>query len=135
MYILFGATHRKNETVTPTPFRHSPPYVTGKMRVFFSKRGGQTNNKKTAGKALEKDRKMTKHGTIDLAVPTKLHVVEFEEVDNGALDGMEYTLLQNVTTITVISWNVVMGLIYRALLFKYTWENGIFNRPINLLTG
>ena len=72
---------------------------------------------------------------MDLAVPTKLHVVEFEEVNNGALDGMEYTLLQNVTTITVISWNVVMGLIYRALLFKYTWENGIFNRPINLLTG
>ena len=72
---------------------------------------------------------------MDQAVPTTLHIVEFEEVTNGALDGMEYTLLQNVTTMTVISWNVVMGLIYRTLLFKYTWENGIFNRPINLLTG
>ena len=72
---------------------------------------------------------------LDQAVQTKLHIVEFEEVPKEGLDGMEYTLLQNVTLLTVISCNVVMGLIYRALLFNYTWENGIFNRPINLLTG
>ena len=98
----------------------------------------QTNKistKKTARKASEKDGKATKYSTMDQAGPTKLYIFEFEEVTNGALDGMEYTLLQYVTTISVISWNVVMGLIYRALLFKYSWENGIFDRPINLLTG
>ena len=73
--------------------------------------------------------------TLDQEVPTKLHVVEFSKVPNGGLDGMKYSLLQDVVMLTVISWNVIVGLIYRALLFKYTWENGIFNRPINLLTG
>ena len=73
--------------------------------------------------------------TLDQAVPTKLHIVEFKEVPKGGLDGLEYTLIQNVMLLTFISWNVVIGLIYRALLFKYTWENGILNRPINLLTG
>ena len=73
--------------------------------------------------------------TLDQEVATKLHVVEFSKVPNGGLDGMKYSLLQDVLMLTVISWNVIVGLIYRTLLFKYTWENGIFNRPINLLTG
>ena len=73
--------------------------------------------------------------TLDQAVPTKLQIVELKEVPKGGLDGMEYTLLQDVTLLTVISCNVVVGLIYCALLFKYTWENGMFNRPINFLTG
>ena len=43
------------------------PYPAGKLKVFFSKREGQTNKcstKKTAGKASEKDGNTTKHGTI-----------------------------------------------------------------------
>ena len=63
--------------------------------------------------------------TLDQEVPTKLHVVEFSKVPNGGLDGMKYSLLQDVVMLTVITWNVIVGLIYRALLFKYTWENGI----------
>ena len=55
------------------------------------------------------------------------------ELNKAAHHDLDMELYQNYIIITMIALNVVVGLLYRTLLYRSIWEQGL--SPINFLIG
>ena len=60
------------------------------------------------------------------------------------VDEVEHEMIHNMLTLTgtqdlifqaVMAANFLAGTLYRCLLFKQVWQDGRFNKPINIMTG
>ena len=49
-------------------------------------------------------------------------------------DTLTLEFYQKVTQLIVMGVNFIIGLLYRILLYKNVWDNGVLSRPINLMT-
>ena len=49
-------------------------------------------------------------------------------------DTLTLEFYQKVTQFIVMGVNFIIGLLYRILLYKNVWDNGVLSRPINLMT-
>ena len=68
--------------------------------------------------------------------PNKLGLLELNQIQEWKKTlNFDYSIGNNNLILSIIFLNIVIGLIYRALLCKNVVENGLMSRPINLLTG
>ena len=68
--------------------------------------------------------------------PNKLGLLELKQIQEWKKTlSFDYSIGNDNLILSIIFLNIVIGLIYRALLCRNVVENGLMSRPINLLTG
>ena len=68
--------------------------------------------------------------------PNKLGLLELKQIQDWKKTlNFDYSIGNDNLILSIIFLNLVIGLIYRALLCRNVVENGLMSRPINLLTG
>ena len=68
--------------------------------------------------------------------PNKLGLLELKQIQEWKKTlNFDYSIGNDNLILSIIFLNIVIGLIYRALLYRNVVENGLMSRPINLLTG
>ena len=68
--------------------------------------------------------------------PNRLGLLQLKQLNTWKKTlNIDYSIGNDSLILSVIFINMIIGLIYRALLCRNVAENGLISRPINLLTG
>ena len=68
--------------------------------------------------------------------PNRLGLLQLKQLNTWKKTlNIDYSIGNDSLILSVIFFNMMIGLIYRALLCRNVAENGLISRPINLLTG